>query len=68
VTVGRRSDPSTADPERGMILSHHTAPQYPDACHAYPAGDSLDAPVFSHDGNVHEALVDCHSANGVDHR
>jgi hypothetical protein len=47
-------------------LSHHPAPQYPDACHAYLAGDSLCTPVFSRRGNVHGALVDCCSANCVD--
>ena len=40
-----------------MRLSPHAAPQYPDACHADLAGDSLLAPAFSHRGNVHAALA-----------
>ena len=40
VTVDRRIAPPTAVPERGVIVSSHTAPQYPGACHAYLAGDS----------------------------
>jgi hypothetical protein len=45
VTVDRRIAPPTAVPERRVILSHHAAPQCPDACHAYLAGDMLAAPA-----------------------
>jgi transposase InsO family protein/transposase len=67
VTVERRITPPPAVPERRMPVSVHTAPQYPDACHAYLAGDSPLAPAFSHRGSVHEALADCCSANRGDH-
>src|SRR5262245_37282520 len=50
VTVDRRIAPPTAVPERSMIVSCHAAPQYLGACHAYLAGDSPLAPVFSHHG------------------
>ena len=66
VTVDRRIAPPTAAPERRMILSHHAAPQCPDACHAYQAGDTRDAPAFSHHGSVHGALGDYSRAHGVD--
>ena len=46
VTVERRIAPPPAVPERGVRVSSHTAPQCPDACHAYRAGDSLHAPAF----------------------
>ena len=46
VTVGRRIAPPTAAPERRMMISHHAAPQCPDACHAYLVGDSPYAPAF----------------------
>jgi hypothetical protein len=49
-------------------VSVHSAPQYLDACHAYLAGDSLDAPAFSHYGSVHGALAGSHSANRDDSR
>src|SRR5215831_16154617 len=68
VTVDRRITPPTAVPERSVRLSPHAAPQYPDAGHAYQAGDSLGAPAFSRRGNVHEALADWQSANRVGHR
>ena len=68
VTVGRRIAPPTAASERRVRLSPHAAPQYPDACHADLAGDSLLAPAFSHRGNVHAALAGSQSANhGGDH-
>src|SRR5262249_11374045 len=67
VTVDRRSAPPTAAPERSVPVSGHSAPQCPDACPAYPAGDSLHIPAFSHRGSVHEALADCYSAHRVDH-
>src|SRR4029450_12830802 len=67
VTVDRRIAPPTAAPERRVILSHHAAPQCPEACHAYLAGDIRDAPAFSHHGSVHGALVDYFRAHGVDH-
>jgi hypothetical protein len=59
VTVGRRIAPPTAAPERSVPVSGHSAPQCPDVCHAYPAGDSLHTPAFSHRGSVHEALASC---------
>jgi len=62
VTVERRIAPPPAVPERGVRVSSHTAPQCPDACHAYRAGDSLHAPAFSHHGNVHGALAGWQSA------
>jgi transposase InsO family protein len=67
VTVERRIAPPPAVPERGVIVSSHTAPQYPGACHAYLAGDSPRAPVFSHHGSVHGALANWCSANLGDH-
>ncbi len=67
VTVERRIAPPPAVPERGVIVSSHTAPQYPGACHAYRAGDSPRAPVFSHHGSVHGALANWCSANLGDH-
>ena len=67
VTVGRRIAPPTAAPERSVPVSGHSAPQCPDVCHAYPAGDSLHTPAFSHRGSVHEALASCYSAHRVDH-
>src|SRR6266702_2015270 len=67
VTVDRRIPPPTAVPERGVIVSSHTAPQYPGACHAYLAGDSPRAPVFSHHGSAHGALANWCSANLGDH-
>src|SRR5262249_6904656 len=67
VTVERRIAPPPAASERGVIVSSHTAPQYPDACHAYLAGDSPRAPVFSHHGSVHGALANWCSANHGDH-
>ena len=67
VTVERRIAPPPAVPERGVIVSSHTAPQYPGACHAYLAGDSPRAPVFSHHGSVHGALANWYSANLGDH-
>ena len=66
VTVERRIAPPPAAPERGVIVSSHTAPQCPDACHAYLAGDSLHAPAFSHRGSVHVALADCVARIAVD--
>jgi transposase len=69
VTVKRRVAPPPAVPERRMPVSVHAAPQYPDASHAYLAGDSPHAPAFSHRGSVHGALADCCSANrGGPHR
>ena len=68
VTVDRRITPPTAVPERSVRLSLHAAPQYPDAGHAYQAGDSPGAPAFSRRGSVHGALADWHSANRVGHR
>src|SRR5207237_177773 len=67
VTVDRRITPPTAVPERSVRLSLHAAPQYPDAGHAYQAGDSPGAPAFSRRGSVHGALADWHSANRVGH-
>src|SRR5262245_43996668 len=67
VTVDRRIAPPTAAPERSVPVSGHSAPQCPDAGHAYPAGDNLHTPAFSHRGSVHEALADCYSAYCVDH-
>jgi Integrase core domain len=67
VTVERRIAPPPAVPERGVIVSSHTAPQYPGACHAYLTGDSPRAPVFSHHGSVHGALANWCSANLGDH-
>jgi transposase InsO family protein len=67
VTVDRRIAPPTAVPERSMIVSCHAAPQYLGACHAYLAGDSPLAPVFSHHGSVHGALANWCSANHGDH-
>ena len=46
VTVGRRITPPTAVPERSVPFRLHSAPQYPDACHAYLAGDSPLLPRF----------------------
>jgi hypothetical protein len=66
VTVGRRVTPPTTAPKRRMKLSPHAAPQYLDACHAYPAGDSLDAPAFSPHGSVHGALANAQSARRGD--
>jgi hypothetical protein len=63
VAVGRRVTPPAAVPDRSMPVSRHSAPQYLDACHAYLAGDSLDAPAFSHCGSVHGALAGVQSAN-----
>src|SRR5262249_45792910 len=63
VTVDRRITPPTAVPERSVRLSPHAAPQYPDASHAYQAGDNPDAPAFSRHGSVHGALADWQSAN-----
>jgi uncharacterized protein YuzE len=63
VTVDRRITPPTAVPERSVPVSVHSAPQCPDACHADRAGDSPDAPAFSHRGSVHEALADWQSAH-----
>jgi hypothetical protein len=68
VTVDRRIAPPTAAPERRMLISQHAAPQYPDAGHAYLAGDSPPAPAFSHRGSVHGALAGWYSANCVDPR
>ena len=67
VTVDRRIAPPTAAPERSVPVSGHSAPQCPDVCHAYLAGDSLHTPAFSHRGSVHEALANCCSAHRVDH-
>ena len=67
VTVERRIAPPPAVPERGVIVSSHTAPQYPDACHAYLAGDNPHAPVFSHHGSAHGALANWCRANLGDH-
>src|SRR5439155_10433092 len=66
VTVDRRITPPTAAPERSMRLSPHAAPQYPDAYHAYRAGHSPGAPVFSRGGSVHAALADWQSAHHLD--
>ena len=63
VSVGRRITPPTADSDRSVPVSVHSAPQYPDACHADLAGDSPRAPAFSHHGSVHGALADLQSAN-----
>ena len=63
VTVERRIAPPPAVPERGVIVSSHTAPQCRDAWHAYGAGDSPLAPAFSHRGSVHGALAGLQSAN-----
>jgi hypothetical protein len=41
VTVERRITPPPAVPERRMPVSVHAAPQYPDVCHAYLAGDRV---------------------------
>ena len=57
VTVDRRIAPPAAAPDRRMMVSSHAAPQYPDACHAYLAGDTPCVPAFSHHGNVHGALA-----------
>jgi transposase InsO family protein len=67
VTVERQITLPPAVPERRMPVSVHAAPQYPDACHAYLAGDSPCAPTFSHRGSVHEALADCCNANRGGH-
>ena len=67
VTVERRIAPPPAVPERGVRVSSHTAPQYLDACHAYLAGDSPRAPVFSHHGSAHGALANWCRANLGDH-
>jgi hypothetical protein len=63
VTVGRRITPPTTASDRSMPVSVHSAPQYPDACHANLAGDSPLAPAFSHRGSVHGALAGLQSAN-----
>jgi len=55
VTVERRIAPPPAVPERSVPVSEHSAPQCPDAGHAYRAGDSPHAPVSSHRGSVHAA-------------
>jgi hypothetical protein len=63
VTVGGRIASPTAVPDRSVPVSVHSAPQYPDACHAHLSGDSPCSPAFSHCGNVHGALAGSHSAN-----
>jgi hypothetical protein len=63
VTVGRRITPPTADSDRSVPVSVHSAPQYLDAGHAYLSGDSPLAPAFSHRGSVHGALAGLQSAN-----
>ena len=67
VTVERQIAPPPAVPERRMPVSGHAAPQYPDACQAYLAGDSPHTPAFSHRGRVHGALADCCSASRGGH-
>src|SRR5215831_3861257 len=67
VTVERWIAPPPAVPERGVIVSSHTAPQYPGACHAYLTGDSPHAPVFSHHGSAHGALANWCRAHLGDH-
>src|SRR5262249_35755032 len=68
VTVDRRIAPPTAAPERRVRLSPHAAPQCPEACHAYLAGETRAAPAFSHRGSVHAALADYSRAHCVDPR
>jgi hypothetical protein len=41
VIVDRRITPPTVVPERSVPVSGHSAPQCPDVCRAYPAGDSV---------------------------
>src|SRR5688572_20276731 len=50
VAVGRRITPPAAVPDRSVPVFVHSAPQYLDACHAYPAGDSPCSPASSHRG------------------
>jgi hypothetical protein len=55
---GNDNGGTTKPPQSGLVqLSPHAAPQYPNACHAYLAGDSLRAPAFSRRGSAHEALA-----------
>ena len=63
VAVGGRITPPTAVPKRSVPVSVHSAPQSLDACHAYPAGDSLGVPAFSPGGSAHGALAGSQSAN-----
>src|SRR5262249_7527464 len=65
VTVERRIAPPPAAPERGVIVSSHTAPQSRDAWHAYCAGDGLHVPAFSPRGSVHAALAGSQSPHRV---
>jgi len=66
VTVERRIAPPPAVPERSVPVSEHSAPQCPDAGHAYRAGESPHAPASSHRGSVHAALGGSSRVHGGD--